>query len=827
MAVEADDMAARLLAEFPQALRSGQLVAYFQPEVELSSGRVVAAESLVRWEHPELGTLPPALFVPFAERLGLMGELTRLMLRLSLAQHQIWAADGWPIPVSVNVGPDCVIDPEFPAVIAELLSSEDVPGRMLTLEVSEQTGTAAVSASFFAQLAEIGVRISLDDFGTGFASLESLGGWPIDELKLDMSLVRPIASNPNFRAIVRTTIDLAHQLGVTVVAEGVESEAARSELKDLSCDFAQGYLLGRPMAADVFAGWLCERDQLAQRRSRPGHQATPSAAERSERAGSAYRRLARAGRKVSDRVGVPTLAAVSAMLVIYGLWQVFRWGGRPHQALIGDLAFVPVNGTGGVCAWRASLRKDLGRLTCRAWRLLSAAFWLYLLGDMLQLVYEVLLHRRGYPTWADAAYLSFYVVAFAGLLAFPSPRRTRSERFRLLLDRGTVFVGGTMLIWYVALGPAVASAHNEFDLAVLVIFAYPVGDLLLLFGVLSLLWRGAPRLSIAPLRIFATGLLVFIAADVTYDHITINSTYLGGDPVDTLWMLALAIMWIASACQLRARPTADFTMPAAASAPRPSVLPYLAVAASYVLLMVVGLNEVSFDSLGGILLGALVLTVLVSVRQFAALRDNGGLAVRYQELASIDGMTGLYNRRHFMELAESAFAHAQRLGQPLVALMIDVDHFKQINDAHGHAVGDRVLVDLARSCREQVRPDDIVGRYGGDEFIIMIPETTSLRATQVAAGLTGRPTRVTGNDGIPIPFTVSVGIAASAHCADLPSLLARADLAMYEAKRAGGAGWRVFDRKGVAAGSVPSARVTGDIARLAGSELVEDQDSVG
>jgi diguanylate cyclase (GGDEF)-like protein len=798
-AVKAGDTAARLLAEFPHALKRGQLVAYFQPEVELSSGRVVAAESLARWEHPELGALPPAVFVPFAEQLGLMGDLTRLMLRLSLAQHRIWAAGGRYIPVSVNVGPDCVTDPEFPAVINELLRSGDVPGRVLTLEVSEQTGTATVSASFFAQLAEIGVRVSLDDFGTGFASLESLGGWPIDELKLDISLVRPIATNSSFRTIVRTTIDLAHQLGVTVVAEGVESEAARSELQDLGCDLAQGFLLGRPMAADVFAGWLREQDQLAQRRGWPVQQATLSAAEaaaadeRSERAGSACRRLARAGRRMSDRVGGPTLAAVSAMLVVYGLWQVFRWGGHRHQALIGDLAFVPVNGAAAICAWRASLRKDLGRPTCRAWGLLSAALWLYLLADMLQLVYEVVLHKRGYPTWADAAYLSFYVVAFAGILAFPSPRRTRSERFRLLLDMGTVFVGGTTLIWYVALGPAVTSAHNHFDLAILVIFAYPVGDLLLLFGVLSLLWRGAPRLSIASLRIFATGLVVFIGADISYDHLTINSTYLGGDPVDTLWFVALAIMWIAAGCQLRTEPQEDSAAPPRGPAARPSVLPYLAVAASYLLLMVVGLHEVRFNSLGGILLGALVLTVLVSMRQFAALRDNGRLTVRYQELASIDGMTGLYNRRHFMEMAEVTFAHAQRLGQPLVALMIDVDRFKQINDVHGHGVGDRVLADLAQSCREQVRPDDIAGRYGGDEFIIIIPGTTSLRATQIAARLTRSLTRVTGSDGMPVTFTASVGVAESARCADLPSLLARADLAMYEAKRAGGGCWRVFD----------------------------------
>ena len=231
MTNKAEDLVAALQAELPHALESGQLVAYFQPEVELPSGRVVAAESLARWEHPGLGTLAPALFIPVAEKLGLIGELTELMLRLSLRQQRAWAAEGRSIPVSVNAAPGCVTDPGFPAVIAECLRSEDVPGHMLVLEVSEQTGTAAVDPTFFAQLAELGVRISLDDFGTGFASLESLGGWPVDELKLDISIVRPIASSSTFRAIVRNTIDLAHQLGVKVVAEGVESEAVRAELE--------------------------------------------------------------------------------------------------------------------------------------------------------------------------------------------------------------------------------------------------------------------------------------------------------------------------------------------------------------------------------------------------------------------------------------------------------------------------------------------------------------------------------------------------------------------------------------------------------------------
>jgi EAL domain-containing protein (putative c-di-GMP-specific phosphodiesterase class I) len=331
MAVKAEDVAARLLAEFPQALRSGQLVTYFQPELELSTGRVVAAESLARWEHPELGTLSPVLFTSLASKLGLMRELTQLILQLSLRQQRSWARAGWDIPVSVNIGPESVADPQFPAVLADFLRREQVPGPKLTLEVSEQTRTVAVSSSFFAQLAEFGVRVALDDFGTGFASLESLGDWPVNELKLDMSLVRPMAGNASFRTIVRTSIDLAHQLGVKVVAEGVESEAVRSELNVLGCDIGQGFLLGKPMSATVFVDWLRDRDRLALPRGVVAtHQTGPPAPTRQSackgrtRLSVEYSRLEWSARRLVNRVGAPVLIMAAVMGVAYGLWQVFR-----------------------------------------------------------------------------------------------------------------------------------------------------------------------------------------------------------------------------------------------------------------------------------------------------------------------------------------------------------------------------------------------------------------------------------------------------------------------------------------------------------------------
>jgi diguanylate cyclase len=504
-------------------------------------------------------------------------------------------------------------------------------------------------------------------------------------------------------------------------------------------------------------------------------------------------RAALAVRRAVRLVGGGALAAAGVMMAVFGLWQVFRWGGREHQALVGDLSFLPVNGAAILMAWRASRRADLGCGTCRAWRLLTVALILYAAGDVLQLVSEVVVHRWACPAWADAARLGFYPAAFAGLVSFPVRRRSGPERLRLLLDAGMVFTGGAMLIWYLALGPAIA-ARARFDLPSLVTYAYPAGDLLLLFVTLAVLLRGPPLPSVLALRIFAVGMLAFIAADLTYDRITAYSAYLGGDRVDTLWMLALIMACLSAACQLRTTSTGVLAPSPKPPRPRSSLLPCLAIVSSCLLLLLVGLRSVRFDSVrGGLLLaGAVALTFLVSVRQHMAMRDYGRLAVRYQELASVDGMTGVCNRRHLMEAAEAAVAGAQRLREPLVALMLDVDSFKQINDTHGHIAGDQVLAEIAQACREQVRPGDIVGRYGGDEFTIIIVGITGLRAIQLADQLARPAARVLGRDGKPLTYSASIGIAECLPGWDLPTLLMHADLAMYEAKRAGGGSWRIF-----------------------------------
>ena len=246
---------------------------------------MVAAESLAGWEHPELGTLAPALFIPLAEKLGLMGELTRLTLRLSLRQQRAWAAAGWSIPVSVNAAPESVTDPGFPAVIAECLRSEDVPGHMLVLEVSEQTGTAALDATFFAQLAELGVRSLWTTSARASPPWKALGGWPVNELKLDISIVAG-SQRLNIPAIIRNTIDLAHRLGVKVVGEGVSRRPSGQSCRP-SVRHRPRLFLGRPMPPTgsrigYVGGDMCRdnggRQRLTTRRRQGGRTVTDSAA---------------------------------------------------------------------------------------------------------------------------------------------------------------------------------------------------------------------------------------------------------------------------------------------------------------------------------------------------------------------------------------------------------------------------------------------------------------------------------------------------------------------------------------------------------------------
>jgi diguanylate cyclase (GGDEF)-like protein/PAS domain S-box-containing protein len=243
-----------LLSELRRGLADGQLVVHYQPKVALGSGAVVGVEALVRWQHPIRGLLAPAGFLASVERTALIEPLTDAVLDIALAQVRAWGAEGIAVPVAVNLSARSLARTDLTDRVLSRLRTHDVPPHLLRLEITESALLAepARAREVLRRLHDAGVRISIDDFGTGYSSMGHLKHLPVDELKVDRSYVAEMTTSAEDAALVRSVIDLGHELGMTVVAEGVEDAATAQALVDLRCDVGQGYLFRRPgSAADV------------------------------------------------------------------------------------------------------------------------------------------------------------------------------------------------------------------------------------------------------------------------------------------------------------------------------------------------------------------------------------------------------------------------------------------------------------------------------------------------------------------------------------------------------------------------------------------------
>jgi diguanylate cyclase (GGDEF)-like protein len=241
-----------LAGELRRAIEAGELVVHYMPKAELGSGRIVGAEALVRWQHPELGLLTSDRFVPIAERTGLIKPLSLYVAGAALEQCRAWNEAGLELAVAVNLTIPDLLDLELPDRIAALLDRTGVRPEQLELEITESTILADPFRvrQVLARLDEMGLRLAIDDFGTGYSSLAYLKRLPVQTIKIDRSFVTGMCDDPSDATIVRSTIDLGRNLGLAIVAEGVESQATWNALRGLGCSFAQGWLIGRAMPAD-------------------------------------------------------------------------------------------------------------------------------------------------------------------------------------------------------------------------------------------------------------------------------------------------------------------------------------------------------------------------------------------------------------------------------------------------------------------------------------------------------------------------------------------------------------------------------------------------
>jgi EAL domain-containing protein (putative c-di-GMP-specific phosphodiesterase class I) len=247
-----------LLGELRHAVEHDELRLFFQPKIELSTSRVTGAEVLLRWQHPTRGLLGPADFIPFAEQTGFIRKLTRWTLNRAIAEGARWQRAGKPLALAVSISADDLADARLDSRIAGMLTQHQLPPPLLTLEITEsgfiEDPTRALS--LLDAIAALGVHLSIDDFGTGYSSLSHLARMPVHEVKIDRSFVQGLESDLEFAPVVRSAIDMGHGLGLTVVAEGIETEAAALRLRNMGCDIAQGYLYARPMPLEAFESWL-------------------------------------------------------------------------------------------------------------------------------------------------------------------------------------------------------------------------------------------------------------------------------------------------------------------------------------------------------------------------------------------------------------------------------------------------------------------------------------------------------------------------------------------------------------------------------------------
>ncbi|WDE11370.1 putative bifunctional diguanylate cyclase/phosphodiesterase [Thalassomonas haliotis] len=254
-----------LINDLKKAISSGQLELYYQPKINLKSNEVTHVEALVRWQHPNLGMIPPDNFIYIAEQTGQINALTQWVFSTALAQYKSWCALGITLNVAVNISAENLKDPDFYSFICQALTAYQVPAENVTLEVTESAVVEDPESAIalLSKFKKQGMRISIDDYGTGYSSLAQLKQLPVHELKIDKSFVQKLKDDEDDQIIVRSTIELAHNMGLSVVAEGIEDDYAKCWLAEYKCELGQGYFISRPKPALELTTWLQEQKIIA------------------------------------------------------------------------------------------------------------------------------------------------------------------------------------------------------------------------------------------------------------------------------------------------------------------------------------------------------------------------------------------------------------------------------------------------------------------------------------------------------------------------------------------------------------------------------------
>ena len=489
----------------------------------------------------------------------------------------------------------------------------------------------------------------------------------------------------------------------------------------------------------------------------------------------------------------PRLVAAIALpyAAVYAAWLFWHFGPSSWRNVVADAFFLPLDAIVVWCAAGAARRCSREPRLARAWWLVAAALGSTLAGDVIYSVYE-LLGAPPYPSAADPFYLAFYPLMIAAFIAVPSSKTRRALRWRYLLDSAGVAVGGTLVVSYLELGPAVSSAAHESPAGASLAIAYPVCDLLLIVCVATLVLRELLIAGRHTLLKVAAGLFLFVAADVVYGFQQLHDTYREGTWVDGLWFAAACLFGLAALRQ----PTPIGETGVGPGRERANALPYLATGGGIAVLVATDIHEPFFFGLAApVAVGLLAL--LAGTRQLLVQRQLQQTQDENLAQARHDDLTGLANRRLLIEELERALGRCRRGGSRVALLLLDLNDFKLINDSLGHSAGDELLNELAARLAATVRQGEFAARLGGDEFCVVAEgqlEAPSLQSLgeRILACLDEPFVLADG----PHHITGALGIAAadSESAAQPTDMLRDADTAMYDAK-ARGESLRLFDRQ--------------------------------
>lgn len=791
----------RLLDEFEAAIAGGELRAYYQMLVSAHGRSVRGVEALVRWEHPENGLMAPGLFLPIVENSPLISSLTDWVLGEALRQCAAWRSAGWVVPVSVNLSVTLVSDPSLPGRVAEALADHCLPGHLLTLEVTETAimNGAAPVAQILAELRRQGVRLSVDDFGTGYTSLALLKQFRFDELKIDRSFISGVRTDQNDSAIVRSVLGLGHLLGLDVVAEGVEDGETANWLAEIGCDVLQGFHFARPVPPANLEAAFNNSGQLGEGRvryvSEQGARAGDGEPERPWAPGQS------APRPSSPRATVPGSAVPGAAV------PAVPGAAGPGTAGPAALSYLQPGASLGQGA-----ELDLGDVAALACAVLGVP-------HAIVTTFDGSRHWAGGQHGLDVVQLPTEDEFWAYTMASGDVMEVPDARYDDRFATAGLVIGFPYVRFYA--GVPLYNSDGR-----------PLGALRVMDTKPHTLTE-AQRGHLRTLGRLAVRHVEARRADLLQQRVTARVEQLtklhrapdAASAAQTIVDVAKSVLQSSGACLLLADAAGAVTFRVAAVTGSAHTLPDLAhllvdsrddgainvavqtrepvfvadvrrsemvdpkLSTMFDMASVLYLPVATEDAVVGTIIGwweepeaevqpytATLVRLLVS--EAATTLSRLRALAELRAAAETDPLTGLANRRGFVREL-----HMLPPGSALV--MMDLDNFRAVNDRHGHQAGDQVLKSFAAHLRSVLRTGDVAARWGGEEYAIALPSCDMEGASRVVQRL--RQSWAPSDLALTslTPTTFSTGLVALRERETPEQALDRADVALAGAKADG------------------------------------------